>query len=83
MWTQIYERKSGGALAPLEGGPTVTLLGEDHNYQCSYAEPGGEAQTLPSSEFHALFREATPDEIEGAGKGHKGNGGKAKAAPAA
>jgi hypothetical protein len=70
MWTQIFKLNGYDAagrhrLVPVEDGPTVQLLSQDGNHNCTYFVAGEPPVTIPSHEFFAQFREATPDEIEG------------------
>ncbi len=66
MFVQVKERQ-GTQLADLrKPGPLVRLIEQtqDHNAVFAKVGPGNRSQTLPASEFFALHREATPDEVE-------------------
>lgn len=65
MFTQIRERTAAGQLADLDApGPTVRLLEQTQDHRAVFQDGGGDLAELAASEFFALYREATPEEIE-------------------
>ena len=68
MFVQIRERDAAGHLADLrKPGASVQLFEQTQDHQVKFGTDPDEPDTLPSSEFFTLFREATRDEIEGGG----------------
>ncbi len=68
MFTQIRERDEAGALADLgKPGPMVQLFEQTADHKVKFGTDADEPETLSSSEFFTLFREATREEIEGGG----------------
>lgn len=71
MYTQHSEVKGvvNGVpnLVPMIDGPTVQLLAQNENQQAVFAAPGDlEPSVLPSWQFFATFRQATPTAIAAA-----------------
>jgi hypothetical protein len=63
MFTQTHEMKLG-QLVPVKDGATVKLLAQTQDHKVVFVGPGDkDVSSLPSSEFFASHREATPAEI--------------------
>lgn len=68
MYTEVNKLRGDGpnrTVEPLDRkGPTVRLLSQAGNV-VTYQGATGDAESVPSHEFFARFREALPDEVEG------------------
>jgi hypothetical protein len=70
MFIQVRERDAAGQLADLrKPGASVQLFEQTADHHVKFGSDPEDPETLSSSEFFTLFREATRDEIDRRGKG--------------